>query len=280
MVAITNDVEHALSDRTAITSVRFHYSTVTSGAAYDAEELWVDLGAVDEGSPAFDLNKDITDVMTGAPKTIKDRHINQYNGTMSCDIIDYSATVFNATIGTDVPNQITSPMGWVDTTVDAGASTRSLIYLVDVSDIAVGDRIAFQLGGSTFSWFEDKKIINVTKDPDPDVTGTVEIEGTLSQIPVSGAEVKKVEVIETIIGGNNLRDYQMRSVASFNDGSTMVIHAPKGNFTGAISPDYGGGDSVAKIPVEFGLIGSSATLPGSSCKQVKLASHYSFFGNC
>lgn len=280
MVAITNDVEHALSDRTAITNVRFHYSPVTSGAAYDDSDLWVDLGAVDEGSPAFDLNKEITEVMTGAPRTIKDRHINQYNGTMSCDIIDYSSTVFNATIGTDIPNQITSPTAWVDVLVDAGASTASVIFLDDVSDIAVGDRVAFQLGGASFTWFEDKKIIRVTPDVSPAVSGQVEIEGTLSQIPVAGSTVKKVESIETIVGGNNLRDYQMRSVASFNDGSTMVIHAPKGNFTGAISPDYGGGDAVAKIPIEFGLIGSSAILPGSTCKQVKLASHYAFFGTC
>lgn len=278
MVAATNDAVQLLSDRTAIVAVRFHYSTTTSGATFDGTTNWTDLGALDPASPAFDLNKEITDVMTGAPMTVKDRHINQYNGTMSAEVIDYNPTTFRATIGTTIDNVITSPMGWTDTDVAMGASTRSLLFVTDVSGLAVGDRIAVELGDTAYTWYEDKTIIAITPGTAP--AGTVEIEGTLSEIPAVGATIKLIENIETIIGGNTLQDYQMRSVASFNDGSTMVIHSPKGNFTGAISPNYGDGTTVARIPIEFGLIGVSATLPGSSCPQVKLASHYAFYGQC
>lgn len=279
MVAATNDAVQLLSDRTAIVAVRFHYSTTTSGATFDGTTNWTDLGALDPASPAFDLNKEITDVMTGAPMTVKARHINQYNGTMSAEVIDYNPVTFRATIGTTIQNVITSPMGWTDVAVDMGASTRSLIYVDDITGLAVGDRIAVELGDTAYSWFEDKTIIAIVAGGVAN-EGTVEIEGTLSEIPAVGADIKLVENIETIIGGNTLQDYQMRSVASFNDGSTMVIHSPKGNFTGAISPNYGDGTTVARIPIEFGLIGVSATLAGSSCPQVKLASHYAFYGQC
>jgi len=278
MVAATNDVVQLLSDRTAISAVRFHYSTTTSGATYNGTSNWVDLGALDPASTGFEFNKTITDVMTGAPMTIKQRHITEYTGQMSADVIDYNNNAFNATVGTTVGMEIVSPMGWTDTTIATGASTRSHLFLTSITGLAVGDRIAVELGNASFTWFEDKEIIAITPGTAP--AGEVDVYGTFSEIPAVGADVKLVDHIDNLIGGNLLRDYQMRSVASFNDGSTMIIHAPKGNFTGPISPNFGDGSNVAKIPVQFGLIGVAGTVSGFTCPQVKLATHYAFYGGC
>lgn len=278
MVAATNDVVQLLSDRTAISAVRFHYSTTTSGATYNGTSNWVDLGALDPASTGFEFNKTITDVMTGAPMTIKQRHITEYTGQMSADVIDYNNNAFNATVGTTVGMEIVSPMGWTDTNIAAGASTRSHLFLTSITGLAVGDRIAVELGNASFTWYEDKEIIAITPGTAP--AGEVDVYGTFSEIPAVGATVKLVDHIDNLIGGNLLRDYQMRSVASFNDGSTMIIHAPKGNFTGPISPNFGDGSNVAKIPVQFGLIGVAGTVSGFTCPQVKLATHYAFYGGC
>lgn len=278
MVAATNDVVQLLSDRTAIASVRFHISTTTSGATYDGTDNWLDVGALDPASPAFEFNKEITDVMTGSPMTIKQRHITQYNGTMSADVIDYNDNAFQFSVGTNVQSTITSPMGWTDTTVAAGMSTRSLIFVTDVSDLSVGQWIAVELGNAAWTWYETRKILAITPGTAP--AGQVQIQGTLSQIPAVGADIQLVDQVATLIGGNLLEDYQARSINSFNDGSTMVIYAPKGNFTGPISPNYGDGSTVARIPLEFGLIGTSGTVAGFTCPQVTLATHYAFYGDC
>lgn len=278
MVAATNDVVQLLADRSALATVRFHISTTNSGATYDGSSNWVDLGAVDPASPAFDFNKSVADVMTGTPMTIKQRHITEYQGTMSAELIDYTDNGINATIGTNVPFEITSPMGWTDTTVAAGASTRSHLFLTSITGLSVGDRIAVELGNASYTWFEMRKITAITPGTSP--AGEVELQGTLSQIPAVGADIKLVEEVKNTIGGNILLDYQARAVASFNDGSTMVIYAPKGNFTGTMSPNFGDGTSPVKIPIEFGLIGTAGTLPGFNCPQVVLAYHYAFYGDC
>jgi hypothetical protein len=278
MVSATNDVVQLLADRTAIASVRFHYSTTTSGATFAGTSNWVDMGALDPASPGFEFNKEIAQVMTGSPMTVKQQHITQWSGTMSGEVIDYNDTTFQASVGTNLDFSVESPMGWVDTTVAAGASTRSHLFLTDVSDLAVGDWIVLELGNASFTFFESRKILAITPGTSP--AGEVDLQGTLSQIPAVGADVIKVDYIATIIGGNSLRDYQMRSIASFNDGTTMVIHAPKGNFTGAISPNFGDGSSPVRIPVEFGILGTSSTVPGFTCPQVTLATHYAYAGNC
>ena len=128
MVAATNDGVQLLSDRAAIATVRFHYSTPTSGATFNGTSNWVDLGALDPSSPAFEFNKDITQVITGAPRTVKQQFINMWSGKISGSVLDYTDNAFNAAIGTNVGFTITSPMGWVDTTVNAGASTTSLVF--------------------------------------------------------------------------------------------------------------------------------------------------------
>lgn len=276
MVAITNDVIQELMDSTAIAAVRFHFSTLTSGATYDGTTNWVDLGALDPASPSFDFNKEITDVMTGAPMTVKDRHITQLSGTMSAEVIEYNDQAFHATIGTTLDMTINSPMGWTDTDVAAGTSTRSHLFVTDVSGLSVGDVIAVELGDTAFSWYEAKRITAITPGTAP--AGEVDVKGTFSEIPAVGATIKLVDNIKQVIGGNSLQDYQMRSVASFNNGDTMVIHAPKGNFTGAISPNYGDGATPVRIPLEFGLIGTADTT--YTCPQVVLANHYSYYGQC
>lgn len=280
MVAATNDVVQLLADRTAIASVRFHYSTTTSGATFSGTSNWIDLGALDPSSPAFEFNKDIAAVMTGSPMTTKQQHITQWNGKMSGQVIDYNDNAFNAAVGTSVNFTIVSPMGWVDVTVAAGASTTSLVFLSDVTTepIAVGDWLAFELGNASFTWYEIRKVIAITPGVSP--LGSVTLQGTLSQIPTVGATVKLVSYVSNLIGGNSLATYQMRAIASFNDGSTMVIHAPRGNFTGAISPNYGDGTKPVYIPLEFGILGTSSTVPGFTCPQVTLATHYAYTGNC
>lgn len=278
MVAATNDVVQLLADRSALATVRFHISTTTSGATYDGTSNWVDLGAVDPASPAFDFNKTVADVMTGTPMTIKQRHITEYQGTMSAELIDYTDNGINATIGTNVPFEITSPMGWTDTTVAAGTSTRSHLFVTDVSGLAVGDRIAVELGNASYTWYEIRKIQAITPGTSP--AGEVDIQGTFSEIPAVGATIKLVESVKNTVGGNTLLDYQGRAVASFNDGSTMVIYAPKGNFTGTMSPNFGDGIAPVKIPIEFGLIGTSGTVAGFTCPQVVLAYHYAFYTGC
>lgn len=278
MVSAANDVVQLLNDRTAIASASFHFSPVTSGAAYDGATLWTNMGNIDPGSPAMALNKEITQVMTGSPMTIKQQHVNQYNGTMSGEIIDYNNTAFNATVGTTLPPTIESPMGWTDTTIAAGASTRSHLFVTDVSGLSVGDRIAVELGTTAYTWYEDKQITAITPGTAP--AGEVDVYGLFSEVPAVGADVILVESIANVVGGNDLRDYQSRMLFSFNDGSTMIIHAPRGNFTGEISPNPGDGSTVAKIPFEFSLLGTSTTVAGFSCPQVTLATHYAFYGGC
>lgn len=278
MVAATNDVVQLLADRTAIASVRFHYSTTTSGATFAGTSNWVDMGAADPGSPAFDLNKNITDVMTGSPRTMKEQHINEFTGTMSGKIIDYNDNVFQASVGTTVPFTVYNPMGWTTTTIAAGASTRSHLFVTDVSGLVVGDWISVELGNASFTWYEIRKILAITPGVSP--AGEVDIQGTFSQIPAVGADLDLVDYVETLVGGNTLARYQMRAVASFNDGSTMVIHAPKGSFTGAMSPEYGDGTSVVGIPFTFTMYGQSQTVSGFTCPQVVLATHYAYYASC
>lgn len=278
MVAATNDVVQLMANRGAIATVRFNYSTTTSGATFAGTSNWIDLGVLDPASPGFEFNKDIAQIMTGAPMTVKQQFITQWTGTMSGEVLDYTDNAFNASIGTSLDFSIESPMGWVDTTVAAGASTRSHLFVTDVSDVAVGDWIAVELGNASFTWYESRKITAITPGTAP--AGEVDIQGTFSQIPAVGADVILVDYISNLIGGNSLRDYQMRAVASFNDGTTMVIHAPKGNFTGAASPNYGDSQTPVRIPVEFGILGTSTTVPGFTCPQVTLATHYAYSGNC
>lgn len=278
MVAATNDVVQLLNDRAAIASVRFHYSTTTSGATFAGTSGWVDMGALDPASPGFEFNKEIAQVMTGSPMTTKQQFITQWSGTMSGEVIDYNDTTFQASVGTNLTFDVESPMGWTNTTIAAGASTVSHLFVTDVLSLSVGDWIVVELGNTAFTWFESRKILAITPGISP--AGEVDIQGTFSQIPAVGADVILVDYIATIIGGNSLRDYQMRAIASFNDGTTMVIHAPKGNFTGAISPNYGDGATPVRIPIEFGILGTSSTVPGFTCPQVTLATHYAYAGNC
>lgn len=280
MVAATNDVIQLLASRTAIASSRLHISTTTSGATYAGTSNWVDLGASDPGSTTFEATKEIVDVMTGSPMTIKQRHITQYNGTVSAEILDYTDNALNAQIGTLVGSTITSPMGWTDTVVAAGASTRSLVYVADVvaGPIAAGDHLAFELGNASYTWFETRRVLAVAVTASP--IGTVTLQGQLSEIPAVGADVKKVASVANIIGGNSLREYQLRMINSFNDGSTMVLHVPKGNFTGSINPNYGDSASPVRIPLEFGMIGTPTTVGGFTCDQVTLATHYAYYATC
>jgi hypothetical protein len=280
MVSANNDVVQLLRDRTAIASSSFHFSPVTSGATFDGSTNWTDMGTLDPGSPSMALNKEITDVMTGSPMTNKQQHINAYNGTMGGEIIDYNNTAFNATIGTTVNMTINSPMGWTDVEIDTGTHTRTSFDIDDVSALAVGDRIAVELGDALYTWFEDKEIASIVPDATPATSGTVTIKGQLSEAPIAGAAVKKVESIANLIGGNTLREYQARMLFSFNDGSTMVVHAPRGNFTGEMSPNPGDGTTVARIPFEFQILGTATTVPGFSCPQVTLATHYAFYNGC
>lgn len=276
MVAATNDVIQLLSDRTAIAAVRMHYSSLSSGATYNGTVNWIDLGALDPASPAFEFNKQITDVMTGSPMTIKQRHITQWDGNMSGEIIDYNDNAINAVIGTTTGLDYTLALTG-QTTVAAGVSTDTQVIVTAGTGLAAGDRVRVELGNSLFTWYEVKIIQSVVADPTPATTSTVTLEYPLSEIPTSGADFQKVTQVKNIIGGNKLRDYQMRVIASFNDDSTMVIHAPKGNFTSPVTPNYGDGTTIAKIPVTFGIIGTSTTVPGFTGKQVVLANHYAFY---
>lgn len=272
MVDISNDNVQLLAGRTAISSVRFHISSATSGAAFDATTGWIDLGAIDPASPSFEFNKTLVDAKTGSPAVTKQRHISDYEGTMSADIIDYNDIAMNAAIGTTIDPVYNQPAIPVTTAVAAGASTRSLIFVTtgDATNYAVGDWISVDLGDTAFSWKEVKKVIAVDT-----VADTLTVQGTLSQVPAVAAAVAKIESVENVIGGNSLRDYQMRVVASFNDQSTMVLHAPKGNFTAPVSPTLGDNGSLAKIPLQFQILGTFFT--NGSCQEVKLASHYAFY---
>ena len=277
MVAATNDVIQLLADRTALAACRMHYSTTTSGATFSGTSGWVDLGAIDPASPAFDFNKNITDVMTGSPMTVKQRHINSMDGTMSAEIVDYNDNAFNVGIGTEIAPQYTYGATGQTTVLAASTPTRSVIEVTDGDGIAVGDWLAVELGSAAFTWQEVKQVIRVTPATLPATDAEIEFFGTLSEAPVPGADVKKVTRVDNIIGGNKLKDYQLRVVASFNDASTMVIHAPKGNFTAPINPNMGDGTSVVRIPVSFGVLGVATTVAGFTAPQVTLATHYAYY---
>lgn len=271
-LGIENDVIQELSDRTAVGTVRAHYSTDTSGATFDGSTDWVDLGALNPGSPAFDLNKTIVDVPTGTPSTIKARHITSYAGTMSFEIIDYNDNAMNTAIGTSVGLEyVPATVSPANVTVVAGASTRSTVFLFTTTNIAVEDRLKFTLGTNfIFNEVKSVKAVDTT-------ASTVTLDGTLSEIPAVGTFATKLKRVTAIIGGNKLKDYQLRMIASFNDNSFMVLHSAKGNFTGNINPNYADGNAIVKIPMQFGLIGSGETVSGFTRKQVVLAKHHAFY---
>lgn len=277
MAAATNDVVQLLADRTAIAACRMHYSPSNSTATYAGTDLWTDLGALDPSSPAFDFTKNILDVQTGSPMTTKARHITSYEGSISAEIIDYNDNAINATIGTTVGFEITGAAGYTPTTTAAGTLTATAFTVTDATDLVVGDRVSVELGTSAYTWTEIKKIRQIVPGSAP--AAVIHIEGSLSQAPIAGADINKVAEVKNIMGGNALKEYQMRMVCSFNDDSTMVIHAPKGNFTGPISPNMGDSASLAKIPVQFGVIATPSTVSGFTGLQVTLANHYAFYPN-
>ncbi len=271
-VAAECDNIQELADRTATGSSRAHYSPALSGAAFDDDEDWIDAGAVNAGSPAFDFGKAVTDVMTGNPGSIKSRHIASYSGSMAFELLDYNDNAFNLSVGTQLPSvYIAATTATFAATVATGTHTRQVLTLTTINtNLKVGNRLKFTALGNNIEYNEVKEVAGID--------GTeITLKGTLSEIPTAGVAVTKVRRVDNVIGGNKLKDYQLRMLVSFDDGSFLILHSKKGNFTANTNPNYEDGVNVVKMPLTFGLIGQAETIDGFDSKQLVLARHHQFY---
>lgn len=283
LASVTHQAVQKFKKETQTATTRAHVGNKNAAVTATGLDGWRDLGCGNPGSFAYDGNKEILDIFTGAPRTIQERHVTSWQGSVNYELYDYTGEAIELINGTTLRRSLTAAtIDAMDTTIDevgSGITTTNTTFGVfSLQSLTVGDAIAvFSLEGVAAAGGDWEEVAKVE-----DISGVqIFVDGNgLSQVPPDGARVLKIASERQPIGGNALRDYKFRTITSTNKGDIFLVFSELGNFTGPMNPNNGDGTAAVMLPMTFGSIGFAETVPGFTCEQVKIWDHYIIYGKC